>query len=374
MALVPSNTFVISDVTPEFLQCGAMMQDRSCRCYKSLQFRKDPSTFALSKFPLHPPVYMSSINPDSLEHFNYTGMSDPFAFTQTPTPMRSHSPSPVDEDPIVVSVSTVFFPGAHASVSDVVLSSSDSVLFYVHSHVLLGASNNAFLPILSASLSHPKYRTEIIQVPETSAVLNIILHILYSSSCVQHAPSFDTLFTAITQLPQYAFSPKTLVAPPNPIHGHLLSFAPLHSIELYTLAAHFDLNSLAAATSSHLLSFPLATISDDMAERMGAVYLKRLLCLHVNRFDALKSILLRAPHPHPPTKECDFEGQKKLTRAWALASAYLAWEARPDTSTYIMHSSFNPLNNQLTCIHCKRALAERLKDVITQWSTVQRTI
>lgn len=203
------------------------------------------------------------------------------------------------------------------------------MLFYVHSHVLLGSSNNAFQPILSAPLSHPKYRNEIIQVLETSAVLNIILHVLYSWSCVQHAPSFETLLTAITQLPRYDIDPKALIIPSNPIHGHLLSFAPLYPIELYTLAAQFDLHSLAAATSSHLLAFPLATISDRMAERMGALYLKRLLCLHVSRFDALKSILLRPPHPHPPTKECDFEGQKKLTRAWALASAYLAWEARP---------------------------------------------
>jgi hypothetical protein len=203
------------------------------------------------------------------------------------------------------------------------------VLFYVHSHVLLGASNNAFQPILSAPLSHPKYRDEVIQVPETSAVLNIILHVLYSWSCVHHAPSFDILTTAIRQMPHYAIHPKTLIIPSNPIHGHLLTFAPLHPIELYALAAQFDLHSLAAVTSSHLLSFPLVTIDDDMAERIGAVYLKRLLCLHVSRFDALKGILLRTPHPHPPTKDCHFEEQKKLTRAWALVSAYLAWEARP---------------------------------------------
>lgn len=36
-----------------------------------------------------------------------------------------------------------------------------------------------------------------------------------------------------------------------------------------------------------------------------------------------------------------------------------------------MHSSFSPLNEQLTCILCKRALADRLKEVITQWTTVK---
>lgn len=66
-----------------------------------------------------------------------------------------------------------------------------------------------------------------------------------------------------------------------------------------------------------------------MAERIGAVYLKRLFFLHFGRAEALKRILLPPPHPHAPTPSCDFSDQKKLTRAWALASAYLAWDTRP---------------------------------------------
>ena len=81
--------------------------------------------------------------------------------------------------------------------------------------------------------------------------------------------------------------------------------------------------------SPHLLAFSLATITDKQAERIGAIYLKKLLLLHLERGVALKKILLVPPHPHSPSKECGFDEQKKLTRAWAFASAYLVWYATP---------------------------------------------
>ena len=113
-----------------------------------------------------------------------------------------------------------------------------------------------------------------------------------------------------------------------PLYMLLLSSAPLYPIEIYCLAAKFNLEKLAVNSSSHLLSFPLSSITDEMALRMGAVYLKRLMCLHHGRNGALRDILLVPPLPHPQTKECSFADQKRLTRAWALVSAYLAWEAR----------------------------------------------
>ncbi len=77
------------------------------------------------------------------------------------------------------------------------------------------------------------------------------------------------------------------------------------------------------------LSYHLPGLTDELVDRIGPRYLKRLFFLHMGRADALKRILLPPPHPHPPTLWCDFEEQKRLARAWALASAYLAWEARP---------------------------------------------
>ena len=107
-----------------------------------------------------------------------------------------------------------------------------------------------------------------------------------------------------------------------------MSHAPVVPLELYTLAASYDLFDLAAIASQYLHSLSLASLTDDMAIRMGAVYLKRLFFMHYGRVEALKRILLAPPLSHSPTLQCDFTDQKKLTRAWALASASLAWDAR----------------------------------------------
>jgi len=183
-----------------------------------------------------------------------------------------------------------------------------------------------FLPPSSPS---PPDQEPVISLPDDSQVLNVILHTLYDMSCAQYSPNFETLVNAVNRLPDYGVMPRCRIAPSTPLFSLLLSHAPLHPLELYALAASYDLLDLAVSTSSHLLSFPLATLTDDMAERIGPVYLKRLFFLHFGRSDALKRVLLPPPHPHAPTTECDFAEQKKLTRAWALASAYLAWDARP---------------------------------------------
>ena len=68
----------------------------------------------------------------------------------------------------------------------------------------------------------------------------------------------------------------------------------------YALAASHDLYSLAVPISSHLLSYPLHMLTDELAEKIGPVYLKRLFFLHLGRLDALRRLLLPPPHPHFP--------------------------------------------------------------------------
>ena len=95
-----------------------------------------------------------------------------------------------------------------------------------------------------------------------------------------------------------------------PLYMLLLSSAPLYPIEIYCLAAKFNLEKLAVNSSSHLLSFPTSSITDEMALRMGAIYLKRLMCLHHGRNGALKDILLVPPPPHPQTKNAVLQTKK----------------------------------------------------------------
>ncbi|KAG6919387.1 hypothetical protein DXG01_006270 [Tephrocybe rancida] len=302
------------------------------------------------------------------------------ANNQIPTPPLSLDGSPVldDVDPsdqaTLVSVSTTFYPGAqhHSAPPDAILLSSDAVFFYVHSQFLLQMSSNAFCNLLPAQTA--KQHDPIVDVQENSAVLNIILHTIYDMSCAHYSPTFSQLMTAVSRLSHYGVDQKSTITTNSPLYTLLLSHAPLYPLELYTLAANYDLQDLAVATSSHLLSFPLCSLTDEMAQAMGPIYLKRLFFLHFGRSDALKRVLLSPPHPHPPTPNCDFSDQKKLTRAWALASAYLAWDARPDLSTSTMESALRPLEEHLGCDDCREALQNRIKTLVVQWSLVKPTI
>ncbi|KAI6034192.1 hypothetical protein BKA83DRAFT_26402 [Pisolithus microcarpus] len=260
---------------------------------------------------------------------------------QVPTPPESFTSSPADSPPdenTLVSVSTTFFPGAQ-----------------------LHAAPPGPCPPLDP----------VVPLPESSVELNIVLHAIYDMSCSHYSPSFEAIVSALSVMDAYGISVKKYVARSTPLYNLLLCHAPIYPLELYALAASHDLYDLAVPTSSHLLSFSLASLTDDMVDRIGPRYLKRLFFLHFGRSDALKRLLLPPPHPHPPTE------QKKLTRAWALASAYLAWDARPDLSTSTIESALAPLGEQLSCEQCKLALHERLKTLIVQWSVVkglQRTI
>jgi len=90
--------------------------------------------------------------------------------------------------------------------------------------------------------------------------------------------------------------------------------------------------------------------------------------------DALKRLLISPPHPHPPTASCDFTEQKKLTRAWALASSYLLCDARPDTSVGMLEGALLPLGDHLWCDQCREMLRERIHTLSVSWSVVKTTI
>jgi hypothetical protein len=160
-------------------------------------------------------------------------------------------------------------------------------------------------------------------------VLNVVLHTMYHISCSNYSPSVPTLSAGVSALKAYGVNLHSYICPSTPLFNLLLSHAPAMPLDVYSLAAEHSLDALAVSASPHLLSFSLSNLSDEIAQKIGSVYLKRLFFLHLGRSDALKRLLLPPPHPHPPTRDCDFIEQKKLTRAWALASAHIAWDARP---------------------------------------------
>ncbi|PAV21399.1 hypothetical protein PNOK_0402600 [Pyrrhoderma noxium] len=295
------------------------------------------------------------------------------------TPPDSNASSPIENNKVegnaCISVSTTFFPSANIDTlpTDIIILASDSVFFYVSSERLLSASSNNFngrLPVKGDTID----AEPIISLPESSAVLNIVLHTAYNMSCLHYAPSLADLEAAVSSMKLYGLHPQKFIVPNTPLFLTLLTYAPISPLDLYALSASNDLHDLAVTTSSHLLSFQLPTLTDALAEKIGPIYLKKLFFLHLGRTDALKRLILTPPHPHAPTPHCDFTEQKKITRAWALASAYLTWDARPDLSVSSLESALNPLADHLTCDECRKTLRDRIRDVVIQWAQVKPTI
>lgn len=297
-------------------------------------------------------------------------------FFQIPTPPSSASGVEDSETTQIVSVSSTFFPNAQVRnfPPDIVLLSADAVHFYVHSSVLVSLSKNNWASLLLAPQSDNPETLPFVQLQESSTLVNILLHTIYDLSCVQFSPTIHDIIAAVDVMPYYGLLPKRIITPSHPTFSLLLAQAPLYPIDVFALAAHHEIHDLAVTCSSHLLSFSLPSLSDELATRIGAVYLKRLFFLHFGRMDALRRILLPPPHPHPATAECDFTEQKKLTRAWALAAAYLAWDARPDLSAGSIEAALRPLGDSLSCPHCQKALNDRIRNLIVQWTVIRRTI
>ncbi|KAH7923963.1 hypothetical protein BV22DRAFT_546500 [Leucogyrophana mollusca] len=274
-------------------------------------------------------------------------------------------------------VSTSFPPGSPNSPHrpDLILLSSDSVFFYVHRSALQDASAQAFrIPFSSLPQPSTGPTEPLIAISESSTTLTIVLHTIYGLSSSRYSPSFAALSSAVASLAANEISVKQFVTPSSPLGFHILAHAPLHPLEVYALAAHYDLHDLAVASSSHLLSSNLATVTDEMAVWMGPRYLRRLFILHFDRIEALKRLLMPPPHPHPPTTTCTSEDQSRVVRAWALAMAYLIWDSRVDLSTTTIKSVIGPIGDRLQCSLCRDTLMSRMESLVVQWTNVRRTI
>ncbi|TEB15513.1 hypothetical protein FA13DRAFT_1804985 [Coprinellus micaceus] len=256
--------------------------------------------------------------------------------------------------------------------SDLILSSSDGIRFYVQKSDI-NAASTATVPVFLCFASHGP-DDDVVQLPVEGQILTIILSAIYRVPCQLHGPTCDELIEAVDKMPEYALTPKELIDANNPLLHLLLAHAPLRPLDIYALAGHHGIEHLAKPTSSHLLSLSLHHITDALAARMGATYLRRLFLLHKSRTDTLKQILAQTPRFHPLTRLCDFEAQKKLTRAWALGTTRLAWKLRADTSTQDIKDVFVPLTTKLGCDDCMERLKERLQDVLETWALVDCTI
>ncbi|KAJ3769437.1 hypothetical protein FB446DRAFT_218821 [Lentinula raphanica] len=310
------------------------------------------------RFGFHSIIRLSTDDCDSLTYC----AQDPL--TPPPSDYSNHDSE--------VSVSPTFRLEAdwHDHIPNITLISTDSVAFYVHSQTLLDASDNGFRSLIPTPISDTP---QVLYVPEFSETLNLILHVVYRMPFSRRY-TFEDLSTVVHLLPVYGVHPKSYILPDTHMYMSLLSYSPILPLQVYTLAAKHGLEELAVPTSSHLLALDLSTLSDETAEAIGSEYLRRLFFLHIGRVDALKRLLLQPPNLHPPTDDCDAIGQSAMTRVWALASAYLAWDSRPDLSANLLESTFTPLKKEITCDLCKKNLETRIEHLSSQWSQVKCTI
>ncbi|EIN13356.1 hypothetical protein PUNSTDRAFT_109594 [Punctularia strigosozonata HHB-11173 SS5] len=282
----------------------------------------------------------------------------------------------------VSSVSTTFSPGSptHTTPSDLILLSNDRKVFYVHFSIIVKSENNfnSLLPI--ASFADPALlsavQMPVMQVPESSHVMDIILHVIYNLSWVQTpVPPFGHMIGALDVLPKYGFSISSFLLPSTILFDLFVRlYAPALPMEVYCFAAAHDINHLAVAASPHLLSYPLPALTDELASKMGARYLRRLVFLHLGRQDALRRLLTTLPVDHPPDPECGPLEQKRLASAWAFASAYVGWDARPNITGAEIKAILAPLAETLTCAQCKMTFLERTSTLIADWGRVRMSI
>ncbi|KAI0639725.1 hypothetical protein C8Q77DRAFT_83216 [Trametes polyzona] len=283
------------------------------------------------------------------------------------------------EHPGAISVSTAFHPSLapNGVLPDLILVSADGVHFYVHRAHIQAVSSNGLQGLLYSGLSGGEdaassgLSATAIPIPLPSEVLNVVLHTMYGMSCLHYFPSLEVVDASLSALALYGVALQPLSVPNQPVYQLLLSFAPYRPIYAYALAARHALEDTAVAISSHLLAYPLTQIPDDMAEKMGPLYLKRLFVLHHTRHTALRDILFRPPVPHPPSPECSPEMQQQLTRAWALAAAQLAWDVLPSVSTGALRSILEPLGLKISCPLCAAALRQRVQEVVYEWASVR---
>lgn len=169
-------------------------------------------------------------------------------------------------------------------------------------------------------------------------MLNLVLHCVYDLPCAQFSSGVEDVSTCVMTIIKYGLPLSAYASQDGPLYNLVLSRAPTAGIEMYTLAAQHKLEKLAIAVSPFLLSFDLATLTDDLVGRMGAVYLKRLMFLHLGRSAALKRLLSPPLSYHAPDDICGTREHDALLNAWSLAVASLAWDPRPGTCHHPAHT------------------------------------
>lgn len=280
----------------------------------------------------------------------------------------------VDVEPVdQVLISSAFPPDSEQLPPDpdLILYSRDYVHFCVHESIL--REKGAFCHLIPSTGGDCE-NTPIIRLGDSSNIVNIILHAIYERSLDAFCPTLDEVIMAVDRMPAYGIQPQAIITRSNPLYVFTLSISPIYPLQVYAFAARHKIESLTVDCSSHLLSFPLDSISDDVAALMGPLYLKRLFELHRRRQRELRELILRPSRPHAPSRRCDFTKQREVDKAWTVAAACLVADGRADVSNNKLHETFKTVLSHTNCRLCRDSVTDRIQRIIEEWSSSKTTI
>jgi hypothetical protein len=252
-----------------------------------------------------------------------------------------------DNSSISVAISATFFAGAFHDPcpTDVILLTVDNVYFYLHSSRLLQHSNNSFGGLTDLSAPFP--------VAETSEVANLAFHALYGIDPSSYVPTLSLLLEAFSMLTFYGIEPSLIIAPNAPFYNAVVDLGAKMPLQTYSLAAKFRLDAIAVEVSKHLLTTPLYAITEDIAQTMGATYLRRLVFLHIGRTERLKELMTQLPTAHELSADCSENDQKRLQQEWRALALALSWNADPAMTSPQLYQAFLPLTQKRNlCPQC----------------------
>ena len=201
-------------------------------------------------------------------------MSEPLATTLIPY---------VEDEPLA-SVASRFHPDEpDMKDADLVLLATDAVFFYAHRAVLLHKSSNNFGGLVTPEHVVPLIGPHTHSLPEAIVtnyrpeVLNVILLAVYELPMRLCDPSLETLREVAPALVTLGYDLRSIAAPCSELFRLLLEAAEGDPLSLYAVAAQHSFEELAVPASRFSLNKSIKNLSDELAEQMGPIYLRRLL-------------------------------------------------------------------------------------------------
>ena len=215
---------------------------------------------------------------------------------------------------------------------------SDRVLFVVHYHWLFAQSVNLFGGTLVDSARPTPEHPFVINLPESSNIINILLHAVYSLPCESSTPTFQCLAETFQSLIKYGFLPvQRYISRGTPLFNAVLAYARTKPVEVFALAASHRLGDLAVQSSAHTLDRSISKLSFETAAQIGTRYMYRLYNLHAMRTSTLKELLDMHPqfplHLDPSStnehSSLAEDHTQVVTRAYQLAATQVFYSASP---------------------------------------------